>query len=91
MERINIKPKEGLQIRKPMTLAFLDPKGETVIKSTFWSRRILSGDVVLTKKVSAKDTPVIKLSTKKTIKEEVQAPDLGETKLTKNKTKKRRK
>lgn len=49
MNRIKIKPKEGLKIKKPQLplISLLAPKGEYVVLNTYWGRRISDGDVEL--------------------------------------------
>lgn len=41
-----VKPKEGLQVRDPVTLQVLPYEGCEVQPSSFWVRRLKSGDVV---------------------------------------------
>jgi hypothetical protein len=40
-----IRPAEGVLVRRPDGRR-LDPKGETVAKTAYWTRRIADGDVV---------------------------------------------
>lgn len=56
-ETIFVKPKAGLQIRRPDTKAFLSENGERVPKSNFWARRILDGDVTESEEMKQKQQP----------------------------------
>lgn len=42
-----VPAREGLKIRNPETGRHLDPKGESVPRSSYWLRRQSDGDVVL--------------------------------------------
>jgi hypothetical protein len=43
-----VKPKPGLTVRDPDTRAALPPEGREVQPTTWWLRRVKSGDVVIT-------------------------------------------
>lgn len=41
-----VKPKAGLVIRDPISKVALPPEGDEVPDTTYWHRRLRSGDVV---------------------------------------------
>lgn len=45
--RRTIRPAPGKKVRKPLSLVLLSPRGESVVWTTFWQRRLDAGDVVL--------------------------------------------
>lgn len=47
MERVHLKPKEGLLVRDEKTKQILPVEGRIVEMSTYWVRRLKDGDVVL--------------------------------------------
>ena len=47
MDRIFIKPAEGLRVKDPNTKEPLPKEGKQVQKSIYWLRRINAGDVLL--------------------------------------------
>jgi hypothetical protein len=46
IERLFVRPAQGLIIRDPITLKALDTGGEWKPQSTYWTRRLLCGDCV---------------------------------------------
>lgn len=46
MERVHVRPREGLVVRDPETLQPLPPEGREVDLTTYWIRRLADGDVV---------------------------------------------
>lgn len=44
---MKVKPAEGRKVRDPISKLHLPDEGRDVPESTYWVRRILSGDVVL--------------------------------------------
>jgi hypothetical protein len=57
IERIFVKPKEGLIVRHPEKVSHtLAPEGEWVVNSNQWKRYIKSGDVVISTAPSKEKT-----------------------------------
>lgn len=52
MEFLYLVPRQGLRVLHPSTGQPLPPEGMEVEKSTYWLRRISSGEVVVSKKPS---------------------------------------
>ena len=55
MDRIFVKPAPGLQVRDPKTAAPLPAEGAEVLRTSYWLRRLASGDVAETKRPRAKE------------------------------------
>ena len=47
MDKVKLKPKDGLLVRHPISYAPLAPEGELVEFSPFWSRRLADGSVTI--------------------------------------------
>lgn len=47
MNRIFIKPKEGLNVRNPFTKKIVAPAGEEVNEHTYWLRLQKQGDITI--------------------------------------------
>jgi len=60
MEKMHIKPAEGLKIRDDKTKQFLPIEGKIVEKSTYWVRRLQCGDVVLVENAKRENAPAAK-------------------------------
>ncbi len=57
MERVFVKPKEGLLVRDEKTKQILPIEGKIVEMSTYWVRRLKDGDVELVKSVEKAEAP----------------------------------
>ena len=42
-----VKPAEGIQVRDPISYALLPAEGREVPESSYWTRRLADGDVVI--------------------------------------------
>ncbi len=58
VERLYLKPRAGLTVRDPVTRRLLPPEGARVYPTTFWRRRIASGDVILVKQQETPNAPI---------------------------------
>jgi hypothetical protein len=49
LDRVFVKPGEGLKVRRPVQEggALMSPEGEMVKLNSYWNRRLAAGDVVL--------------------------------------------
>jgi hypothetical protein len=45
MDKVLIKPKDGLCVRDPITKQKLKPEGEKKVLNKYWRRRLSDGDV----------------------------------------------
>ena len=57
MERVFVKPKEGLLVRDEKTKQILPIEGKIVEMSTYWVRRLKDGDVELVENVEKAEAP----------------------------------
>lgn len=57
MKRFFIKPAPGIKLYDPETGKFLNPAGQLVKKTSYWSRRVADGGAILVEKDQAKPTP----------------------------------
>lgn len=57
MERVFVKPKEGLLVRDEKTKQILPIEGKVVEMSTYWVRRLKDGDVELVKNAEKAEAP----------------------------------
>lgn len=57
MQRLFVRPAEGLLIRDPKTLQLLPAEGKFVKWDSYWERRKLRGDVVLVEGMEASPAP----------------------------------
>ena len=46
MDKVFLKPKEGLRVKDPKTMQPLPPEGKRVKLDTYWLRRLKAGDVI---------------------------------------------
>lgn len=51
-----VQPKQGLQVRDPVSYQPLPPEGAEVPRDSYWLRRLRSGDVVEAKPVQIPDS-----------------------------------
>lgn len=56
-ERKTVYPVEGRMVLDPLSGALIPAEGKEVPMTQFWNRRLIAGDVTLTKP-SAKKTPI---------------------------------
>jgi len=47
MEKVLIKPREGLRVKNPKTMQPLPAEGTRVVLSTYWKRRLNAADIVV--------------------------------------------
>ena len=71
MEKILLKPKVGLKVRKPNSMMLLREEGEKLPMTAYWARRLKDGDVLEVKEVRNEEPKaVVKKSSSKKKKHE---------------------
>jgi hypothetical protein len=54
LPKITIKPRAGFIVRDPTSKQALPPEGKAVVVTSYWARRLASGDVVEVKPAAPK-------------------------------------
>lgn len=68
MEKVYVKPAQGLKIRDDKTKQFLPESGKVVELTSYWVRRLQCGDVLLVEDVKTEKAPEPKVSDSKKAK-----------------------